>query len=76
MKTAQLRELNDEQLTRRGHDLREELFRLILQKQTAQLEKPSRLKELRRDMARVQTILHQRRNPVAMKAVESPGVNR
>ena len=67
MKPTELRELNDEQLTRRCHDLREELFKLILQKQTAQLEKPSRLKQIRRDIARARTILNQRRGTPTMK---------
>lgn len=67
MKSTELRELNDEQLARRGHDLREELFKLILQKQTAQLEKPSRLKELRHDIARVQTILTERYRATTVK---------
>jgi large subunit ribosomal protein L29 len=67
MKPTQLREMNVEQLTRRNLELREELFKLILQKQTAQLEKPSRLKDLRRDIARVHTVLSERRLSVAVK---------
>lgn len=61
MKIAAFHELNDEQLARRQRDLREELFKLLLQKQTAQLEKPSRLKDLRRDIARALTVINQRR---------------
>ena len=60
MKTADLEQLNPEQLARRGRDLREELFKLILRKQTSQLEKPSRLKELRHDIARVETLKRKR----------------
>ncbi len=60
MKTAELQQLNSEQLVRRGRELREELFKLILRKQTAQLEKPSRIKELRRNIARVETLRRQR----------------
>ena len=61
MKPTELRQMSDEQLARRVHDLREELFKLNLQRQTAQLEKASRLTDLRRDIARAMTILSERR---------------
>ena len=41
-------------------DLRQEMFNLRLQQQTARLERPSRLHEVRRDIARVETILRAR----------------
>jgi len=43
-----------------GRDLRQELFNLRLQQQTARLERPSRLREVRRDAARIETILRSR----------------
>ena len=43
------------ELTAKGRDLRQELFNLRLQKATAQLEKPARLRTLRKDIARIET---------------------
>jgi large subunit ribosomal protein L29 len=45
-----------------GRDLRHEMFNLRLQKASAQLEKPSRLRTLRRDIARVETRISELRN--------------
>ena len=50
------------ELSARSSDLRRELFNLRLQKATAQLEKTSRLRVLRKDIARVETAISQRRN--------------
>jgi len=41
-------------------DLQQELFNLRLQQQTARLERPTRMREVRRDIARVETILRER----------------
>jgi large subunit ribosomal protein L29 len=49
----------DELLTKR-RDLRQESLHLRLQQQSGQLEQPSRLRLLRRDVARVETVLSQR----------------
>ena len=49
----------DELLTKR-RDLRQESLHLRLQQQSGQLEQPSRLRLLRRDMARLETVLTQR----------------
>ena len=62
MKAQELRE-RDEQELRELHDqLREELFRMRLKKHTNQLQQTHRLRETRRDIARIKTILHERRN--------------
>jgi large subunit ribosomal protein L29 len=45
------------ELTALGRDLRQELFNLRLQQASAQLEKPARLRLLRRDIARIETRL-------------------
>jgi len=50
---------SDELLTKR-RDLRQESLHLRLQQQSGQLEQPSRLKLLRREVARIETILTQR----------------
>ena len=60
MKAAQMREQSTEELQDRERDLAEQLFALRLQKVTGQLEKPARVKQVRKDLARVLTILHQR----------------
>ena len=49
------------ELTALGRDLRHELFNLRLQQASAQLEKPARLRLLRRDIARIETRLSQLR---------------
>ena len=49
----------DELLTKR-RDLRQESLHLRLQQQSGQLEQPSRLRLLRRDVARIETVLSQR----------------
>jgi len=49
----------DELLTKR-RDLRQERLHLRLQQQSGQLEQPSRLRLLRRDVARIETVLSQR----------------
>jgi large subunit ribosomal protein L29 len=60
MKASELRDLSVEELKDRERDLAEQMFALRLQKVTGQLEKPARVRQVRRDMARVMTILHQK----------------
>lgn len=55
MKMSDLKDLNISELAAKGRDIRQELFNLRLQKATSQLEKPSRVKTLRRDIARIET---------------------
>ncbi|MBX6350145.1 MAG: 50S ribosomal protein L29 [Clostridia bacterium] len=56
MKAREVAELTDEELARRVRDLKQELFNLRFQKATGQLDNPMRLREVRRDVARVLTI--------------------
>ncbi|NGO40062.1 50S ribosomal protein L29 [Limisphaera ngatamarikiensis] len=56
-----VQEMTMPELQARLRELRQELFNLRLQKATAQLEKPSRLRLLRRDIARLETRLTQLR---------------
>ncbi|MCU0770760.1 MAG: 50S ribosomal protein L29 [Verrucomicrobia bacterium] len=65
MKFTEIKDLTAAELTAKSRDLRQELFQLHLQKASAQLEKPSRLRTLRRDIARVETRLSQVRTPKA-----------
>lgn len=61
MKFSELKDLTAQELAARGNDIRRELFNLRLQKASAQLEKTARLRTLRRDLARIETALTQRR---------------
>jgi large subunit ribosomal protein L29 len=65
MKMSGLKDKTLVELTALGRDLRQELFNLRLQKASAQLEKPARLRTLRRDVARVETRLSQLRHEQA-----------
>ncbi|RPJ71531.1 MAG: 50S ribosomal protein L29 [Acidobacteria bacterium] len=55
-----LRELNDEDLKTRERDLNDQLFRLRIQKAMGHLDTPLKLREIRRDLARVKTVLRQK----------------
>jgi large subunit ribosomal protein L29 len=59
MKFSTLSDATVTELTLKGGQLRQELFNLRLQKATAQLEKPSRIRMLRKDIARIETRLTQ-----------------
>ncbi len=56
MKASELRELSEEELNQRHEEARKELFNLRIQQSTGRLEKPSRVRELRLDVARIKTI--------------------
>jgi large subunit ribosomal protein L29 len=56
MKTAELRDLDVEGLAKKLGESREELFKLRFQHATAQLEKTHRLREVRKDIARILTV--------------------
>jgi large subunit ribosomal protein L29 len=55
-----IRELSDAEIRERITDAKEELFRLRFRSATQQLENPSLIKDLRRDVARMRTILRER----------------
>ena len=60
MKARELREKSIEELRRSEAELREQLFKLRFQKATGQVENPVKIRLVRKDIARVQTILAQR----------------
>ncbi|MGM0470790.1 MAG: 50S ribosomal protein L29 [Bacillota bacterium] len=60
MKANELRDLTSEELEHKLDDLKDELFNLRFQKATAQLDNPSRIKQVKKSIARVKTILHER----------------
>ncbi len=59
MKAKELRDLTRAELEQRRRETRQELFNLRVQKSMGQMEKPSRLRELRRDLARMATLLRE-----------------
>jgi large subunit ribosomal protein L29 len=60
MKMKELTELVMDELLTKRRDLRQESLHLRLQQQSGQLEQPSRLRLLRRDIARIETELSKR----------------
>ncbi|HEY4638513.1 MAG TPA: 50S ribosomal protein L29 [Candidatus Udaeobacter sp.] len=60
MKMKELSELAMDELLTKRRDLRQESLHLRLQQQSGQLEQPSRLRLLRRDLARIETELSHR----------------
>lgn len=57
MKATEMRELTREELRTKETELAEQLFALRLQKVTGQLENPAKIRHVRRDLARVLTVL-------------------
>ena len=60
MKFKDILEMSTDELLTKKRDLRQESLHLRLQQQSGQLEQPSRLRLLRREVARVETVLTQR----------------
>ncbi len=60
MKASEIRNLTSEELGKKLTDLKDELFKLRFQLATGQLENPMRIREVRRGIARVQTIIRER----------------
>tara|TARA_B100001115_G_scaffold157604_2_gene130187 strand:+ start:438 stop:872 length:435 start_codon:yes stop_codon:yes gene_type:complete len=77
MKAAEIKDKTKVELSAQSRELRQELFNLRLQKATSQLEKPIRLRELRRDIARVETRLSQleRKDALGQAASALEGVS-
>ena len=65
MKFSELKDTTVAELTARSRDLRQEIFNLRLQQASSQLEKPARLRTLRRDIARIETRMSQLRSKAA-----------
>jgi len=68
MKFTEIKDSTAAELAAKSRDLRQEMFNLRLQQASAQLEKPARLRQLRRDIARVETRISQLRNEQPKKA--------
>jgi large subunit ribosomal protein L29 len=61
MKAADLRDLDADELGARERDLVDQLFRMRIQKSMGQLEAPEKMRTVRRDLARIKTVLRQKR---------------
>jgi large subunit ribosomal protein L29 len=68
-KAAELRELPDDELLARIDSAKEELFNLRFQLATGQLDNPTRIKTVRRDVARISTVLRERELEAELDAV-------
>jgi large subunit ribosomal protein L29 len=73
MKIQELRELTSQELRSRGRDLKHEGLNLRIQKATGQLEDKLRTKELRRENARIETILTERRKGITVVSKPAKG---
>jgi len=62
MKINEIKELTTEELNTKINDAKAELFNLRFQQATGNLEKPSRIGDLRKQVARMKTILRERNN--------------
>ena len=60
MKAKELKEQTEEELRIRESELYDQLFKLRFQAATAQLEKPAKIRQVRRDLARVKTVIRQK----------------
>ena len=60
MKVKEIREMTTEDIKKHIVDAKQELFNLRFQQATGIIEKPSRIKELRHDVARYKTVLRER----------------
>ena len=60
MKTNEIRKLSTEEINKKITESKEELFNLRMKQATGTLENPSRIRELRKTVARLKTILRER----------------
>jgi len=67
MKLADIKELTAKELLSRKRELREEFFNLRVQQQGGQLEKPHMLRTIRRNIAKIETVLTEKTRPTSAK---------
>jgi large subunit ribosomal protein L29 len=72
MKIKECRDMTREELQTRRRDLKQEQFHLRMQQQAGQMEKPSQLRSLRRDVARIESVLSERRLQAAAATPAAP----
>ena len=59
-KAVELRELDSEALQQKANELDDQLFRMRIQKSLGQLEAPGKIRNVRRELARIQTVLREK----------------
>ena len=72
MKIFEIRELPERELAKRVKDEEENLVHLKFQKATSQLENPMQLRNSRRDIARMKTVLHERQLRAVVNTDKNP----
>jgi large subunit ribosomal protein L29 len=60
MKAAELRDLGSDELQQRAREIEDQLFKLRMQKSMGQLEAAHKMSSVRRDLARIRTILREK----------------
>jgi large subunit ribosomal protein L29 len=60
VKTAELRDKSVDELNARERDLNEQLFKLRFQRATGRIENPNKIREVKREIARIKTLLSER----------------
>ena len=71
MKIKEIKEKSSDELVVQKRTLRQENFNLRLQQQGGQMERPSRLRDIRREVARIETVLSERKNQQAAAGVKA-----
>ena len=71
MKTREIRDLSEKERQEKVADIGQEIFNLRFQLATGKIENPSRLKSLRRDIARIKTIQRQAEDGLPQSAEET-----
>ena len=71
MTATEIRDLTLDDLRARVTDFDDQIFRLRIQKSMGQLEAPGKARDLRRDLARINTILREKEHQAAAKEVEA-----
>lgn len=61
MKAEKVREMSEDELLKKEEELQDQLLRLRIQNATAQLDRPAKIRDARKDLARVKTVLGERR---------------
>jgi large subunit ribosomal protein L29 len=68
MTSKEIRDLSNDEITVKVRSIREELLQLRLRKQTGQVEKTDKLRTLRKDIARLLTIQHEKKTKASVAA--------
>ncbi len=71
MKITEIRELSSDELSGRKRELRQEVFNLRMQQASGQMERPSRLTDIRKEVARIETILTEKTRQTATASAKA-----